>query len=213
MADDFSVIGRIRTSRGKAYPVVLDKTAFGTRFKVTDSSVPMLAALLREFPNDLNRALGSVGYWLRAVIRGALNHGGRPYASWRERAGISIPHGRRKGDEARSGVNSTPDQPFGALVQAVGYLREKAKFQVSIGWLSKAAARLGGMLQAGFRTRVTHRMRRKFIKSGYSLGAKPEIETPARPLIRPVYNAMLPRIGPRIEARIQKYLRERRLAA
>lgn len=211
MAEDFSVIGRIRTSRGKAYPVVLDKTAFGTRFKVTDSSVPMLAALLREFPNDLNRALGSVGYWVRAVIRGALNHEGRPYADWPPVEEISFSRRDKAGGWSMAD-NPFQGQPFGALVQAVGYLREKAKFQVSIGWLSKAAARLGGMLQAGFRTRVTHLMRRRFIRAGYRLG-KSEIVSPARPLIRPVYSAVEPRIGARIEARIQKYLRERRLAA
>lgn len=211
MSEEFTVIGRIRTAKGRSYPVVLDRASrFGTRFQVTDASVPALAALVRDFPEELNKALGSLGYWLRAAVKGALRHGGRPYAGWPPRVPLALSRREKSGSWARSAL---PEQPFGDLERAVGYLAEDYKFQVSTGWLSKAAARLAGKLQAGFRTRITASMRRKFIREGYRLGGKGEIAAPARPVIRPVYDALKHKFGPRIEARIQKYMRERRLAA
>ena len=58
MSEEFTVIGRIRTAKGRSYPVVLDRASrFGTRFQVTDASVPALAALVRDFPEELNKAL------------------------------------------------------------------------------------------------------------------------------------------------------------
>ncbi len=182
----------------------------GTLYRINDEITPAMAMLARTFPAELNKALSSLGWILRKKVRESMRAGGPPGTSWAKSAGIGKIHHR--GDRAWRTRASNPNQgAFGHLYMAVGYLRDKAAQRVSIGFLSKESARYAVWVQEGFRTGITARMRRLFSARGLKLSGKGSIETPARPLIGPVFRAVEDQIGPYIEAKIASYLQEKRM--
>lgn len=107
---------------------------------------------------------------------------------------------------------------FGRLGGAVRYRLEKAKLQVQIGWLNASAARYGravaiggrgtrGVFQYRGRQPVTPQMRKAFWAAGVPLAADTRfIGQEERPLIKPVFDQVAPRIRPLIEQRVAFYL-------
>jgi len=182
----------------------------GTLYRINDGITPAMAMLARTFPAELNRALASLGWILRKKMREAIRAGGPPGTSWPKSAGIGKL--QRRGDRAWRTRASNPNTGhFGHLYMAVAYLREKSAQRVRIGFLSKESARYAVWVQQGFRTGVTAKMRRLFSARGLKISGKSNIETPARPLVGPVFRAVEDQIGPYIEAKISLYLREKRM--
>ena len=184
----------------------------GTLFKINDTATPYLAMLVRTFPVEVNKALGSLGWTLRTKMREAMRAGGVG-GGWPKHAGIGRLN-QKVGDRARSTRAANPHTGlFGHLYMAIGYRRDKANMRVQIGFLSKRSANLAARLQEGFETPITEKMRRLYSLRGLKLSAKGSIKTPARPLVAPVYQAVQGQIGPFIEAKLLEYLnRSRRFA-
>ncbi|MGE4554466.1 MAG: hypothetical protein AB7D57_15245, partial [Desulfovibrionaceae bacterium] len=129
----------------------------GTIIGVEDSAGPYLDRLARELPDEFDRALRHVGWWLRGEIKQAMDDGGRPYATW---TGLSELQGSHRLDLAleRGGFirrGLLDERPFGHLSAAIGYRFEKSQRRVLVGWLSRKAAGYAARLQQGFTTRVT----------------------------------------------------------
>jgi len=182
----------------------------GTLFRINDTVTPAMAMLARTFPAELNKALASLGWILRKKVREAMRAGGPPGTNWPKSAGIGKL--QKRGDRAWRTRASNPNTGhFGHLYMAVGYMREKSLQRVRVGFLSKESARYAVWVQQGFKTGVTARMRGLFSARGLKIGKKTSIETPARPLVEPVFRAVEDQIAPYIEAKIASYLVEKRL--
>lgn len=176
----------------------------GTLFRINDNTTPYMAMLVRTFPAEVNKALGSLGWYLRDKVREAIRAEG-PGGGWAKHAGIGKIHIR--GDRAwRTRAANPHSGLFGHLYMAVGYRRDKANMRVQIGFLSKRSAGLAAKLQEGFSTPVTDKMRRLYSLHGIKLRAKGTITTPARPLIAPVYQEVQGEIVPYIEGKILDYI-------
>ena len=191
------------TIKGRKYPFI----DVGTMIRINDEAQPYLAHLARTFPNEFNRALRHVGWWLHRELKEACYKGGSPGQHWPE---LSLVQKGRWFEYAsgRRNIRSLTPWAFGRLVYAIGYKHEPEKQRVRIGWLSKSAARRAAELQQGFETKITPKMRRFWWALDAPLSKKTTLRTPARPLIEPMFKAKEHEIKERIEKRILGYLKK-----
>ncbi|MBU1040139.1 MAG: hypothetical protein KKF77_03445 [Proteobacteria bacterium] len=181
----------------------------GTLFEINDAVAPYMAMLARNFPGEVNKALGSLGYHLRKTMREAMRAGGVG-GSWPKHAGIKRLN-RKIGDRAWRTRSANPhDGLFGHLYMAIGYRRNQANMRVQIGFLSRRSSHLAEKLQSGFETPITAKMRRLYSVRGLKLSKKRAVVTPARPLVGPVFQLTRHTYEPFIEARVLKYLNNAR---
>ncbi|MFZ5586141.1 MAG: hypothetical protein ACOZHQ_09450 [Thermodesulfobacteriota bacterium] len=194
---------------GREYPFIAFGGAGGSMLTVNDTAAPYLAHLAKTFPGEFSRALRHVGWWLRQELKDAAYKGGVAGVNWPP---LTTLHKLRVLDRAkaedmggRMRRGLTPWH-FGHIAKAIGYKYEPGVPRVRIGWLSRSSARLGAMVQAGFSTPVTPKMRRFF----WAVGARPPagnvIASPARPLVFPMFLATRGEVLHRIELRVYEYL-------
>ncbi len=187
------------TIHGRSYPFL----SGGTTIRITDTALPFLAFLARNFPAEVNKALGHVGWWLRGEMQEAVYRDAPPSGGmW---PSLSMIQRLRTLDDLKGAFKSPATHAFGKLVKALGYRRDKRLMMVQVGWLSKASAFRAAILQKGFSTRVTPRMRRFFAAAGAGIPSG-RIESPGRDLINPVFTANRREIGRRIERKVGEYL-------
>ncbi|WP_018125701.1 hypothetical protein [Desulfovibrio oxyclinae] len=175
----------------------------GARVAIRDTTAPFMAFLVRTFPSEFNRALGSAGWWLQQEIKNTVYDEDPPGENWPELSEIQQ---QRVLDDAKGHFRQPATHAYGQLVKAVGYRRDKRLMRVRVGWLSPAAARRAWSLQRGFSTRVTDKMRRFFGAAGLPIPAEDTIESPPRDLITPVYEGSRDEVFERIEQKISYYL-------
>jgi len=182
--------------------------ASGSMLEIKDGVTPFLAYCARTFPNELNKALGHIGWWMRRKIQDAVYEEDPPGANWP--AISDIQRMRTLDDVKRERLGKQLRAPathaFGQLVKAIGYKRDKTLMRVRIGWLSKAAAAKAAKLQAGFSTPVTGKMKRFFAAAGLGIPEGGTIRTEGRELIRPMFETSRQEVMERIEMKIEGYL-------
>ncbi len=176
--------------------------------EIRDGVTPFLAYCARTFPNEMNKALGHIGWWMRKRIQEAVYKEKPQGTHWP--ALSDIQRMRTLDDVKRERLGKSLRAPathaFGQLVKAVGYKRDKALMRVRIGWLSRAAAAKAAKLQAGFSTPVTLKMKRFFAAAGLGIPEGGSIRTEGRELIRPMFEASQREVMQRIEDKIHSYL-------
>ena len=188
---------------GRTYPFIAERTG-ATLFKINDTTTPLLDFLALSLPKEFNKALGSLGFWIRNELKGGVDKGGPTGLDWPD---LSRVQSYRILDDAKGGKQRAPaTHPFSTLNRALAYKLNKDSMSVHIGWLSKSAARYGARLQAGFDTPITEKMRRFFYAADFGLIKTGSIRTPGRPLMLPVFEHVEAQIPQRIEAKIAEYL-------
>lgn len=201
----------------------------GSGVSVHDEATPFLRYLAAAFPNEFNRALRHVGWYLRGRIQqGIKSHspGGRrfkdtsdvqKYRMLDEMRGrhklFSIKTQRQLGwkrmkNRVIKGSDDELGSVFGRLLGAVVFRHDKASMRMEIGWVSSSAMQLARKLQGGGRMPITARQRRFYWAGGIPLSKdKLFFELPARPVIAPVYDAEAgPKMARRIEERVRMIL-------
>lgn len=172
--------------------------------KINDEATPFLKRAAGQLPREFDRALKSVGWWLRGEIKEGIKSGapgGQPYKPYSSIT-TSKKFDRRKGIWRRG-----PHQPMGRLYSAVQYRFYKDSRRVIVGWITRSAERLGTIQETGKTMAITPRMRRYFWASGFPLSAgKTHIYIPKRPTIGPEYIENAPKIPGYIENKIWNYL-------
>lgn len=176
------------------------------RVEITDSASPWLEWAAKEFPKFAASALKSTGWMMQKEIKKGITSrapGGRPYPA-------SIPAGKRKlfdkafGKEPKARYN-----PMGRLRQAIGYQFDKRRQEVTVGWLSISAVRLGKRLEEGFSIPVSERMRTALAAVGIATSSKHFTVLP-RPTIGPMYDVLESQIYPYMEGKIWEYVQGNR---
>ncbi|MBC16555.1 MAG: hypothetical protein CL942_05830 [Desulfovibrio sp.] len=181
--------------------------ATGSMIEIRDGITPYMSYLVQTFPDELNKALGHIGWWMRRRIQDAVYEEDPPGTNWPELSDIQ--RLRTLDDIKRERLGKRLRAPathaFGQLVRAIGYKRDKHLMRVRVGWLSKAAASRAARLQAGFSTPVTPKMKRFFAAAGLPIPSG-SIKTEGRELIQPVFDATKGEVMQRIEDKVHGYL-------
>lgn len=211
---DFGHVATV-TMRGRTHKLFGDRSGL-LSMEVSDSSEPFLNWLSRKFPKEFQRALSSVGWWMRGQMQEDIYQGGPPGASWPELSRLTR---QRWLDLAKDAVNATHGKdgkvfrvkdptpwPYGRLVKAIGYARARSKDAVHVGWLSWNAARLAERLQEGESVKVSPKMRGLFAGAERPIPSG-TIEIPARPVMAPFLRAYRRQIRDHVERKIDGYLR------
>lgn len=199
-----------RISAGKGLSAVAP-----TIIRIDDKAMPYLAWMAASLPRMFNRALKSIGWWMRGQIRKGMateNPGG--IMKWPALSRVTQTRvldayrGLRKKKRGRGYIRPrrfkfSKLKAGGKLYQAVVY--RAANMQVQIGWMTPSAAKAGQLFQTSFERPVTPKMRRFFNVAGLKLGAGP-IKHPARELIKPVYDASQTEILRRITLNIERQM-------
>jgi len=193
-------------------PVYFDK-AFGVRLDVLDGGGDYLRHLAREFPNEFNRALKSIGYQLRVKMLTALRQGGSRSAKWAGVSGVKDqPNPAVKGGaslrrtRARSFYGQLGRAGGMAGKSPIAYVVSRADQSVKVGWMSFQSRKLAAKIQQGFDIPVTTKMRKHFFASGLGL-EKGSIRVPGRPLVQPVWDDEGKDLLRKFELRIHAYVR------
>lgn len=193
-------------------PVYFDKT-FGVRLDILDGGGEYLRHLAKEFPDEFNRALKSIGYQLRGKMVAALRQGGSRSARWQKIAGVkeeqdaAVKGGERlRRTRARSFYGQLGSAGGQAGKSPIAYVVSKADSTVKVGWMSFQSRKLAVKIQAGFDIPVTTKMRRHFFASGLGLD-KSTINVPGRPLVQPVWDDEGKELLRKFELRIHAYIR------
>lgn len=163
-------------------PSALNPVARGAAglVRLEDDAGPWLRHFIANFPRETNRALGSVGFYLRRQAVAAVKRGG-VHGEWEERSVVQragllrgvgkvkkLKRGKRKGYysqrynaplEARGSLESMAEASrfgaspwaFGKAQAAIRYKLDAANKRVTMGWISPSAARYGAAVQAGLR--------------------------------------------------------------
>lgn len=185
----------------------------GTMLRIEDEAGPYLADMARLFPAEMRRSLRATGFWLKGELAKAMRTGNVPGTSWPRKASrawqnfnyVKSAAERSEGDPFAN--SRRPGRVYGDLWRAVGYWQGRDDMTVQIGFRSRPAARMMGMLQAGVTTAVTPRVRRAAFALGLPLSkGKTVLKIPARPVVAPLYRHLHAQIIRRIETRLQVLL-------
>lgn len=180
-------------------------------------AIENMEILLKAFPQYAERAVASAlkseGFRLRDLIRTAIKTGGPDGGKWEKlnpHTGI-ISMGKKrsiknykmvwkgkKGNKRRvrqykDVMLSTKTAPLSKLAGAVRYNYDADTQMVSIGFLQYAGVsagmlKLAGMHAKGFKTKITPKMRKMLFALGFPVKSSTStLETPARPVIEPVF--------------------------
>jgi hypothetical protein len=180
-------------------------------------AIENMADLLKALPKEAERAkvsaLKSEGYRLRELIKEAIRRGGPEGDTWdklnphtgvlsRAKKG-SVKNYKmvwkgQKGSKKRvrqykDVMLSTRSMPLLKMAAATRYKYDKDMDMVSIGFIQRAGVsdnmlKLAGMHAKGFKTRITPKMRKMLFALGFPIKKSTTIlETPARPVIEPIF--------------------------
>jgi len=182
-----------------------------TLFKFEDNITPYLKRILDKNPNYINKAIGSLGWFLRKKSLDVINTGSGSGITWHPLSDIQGKHqfsiNSRLKNKRRNVYSDGVGKFYGRLGRAIVYRKNKQNFSLSMGFLSRSASRISVLLQAGKKTKVTPKMRRLFYVSGYSL-TKNEIIQPARPLIQNIFDYHKKNFSKYIEYKIRQYYKK-----
>lgn len=178
--------------------------------KIIDTATPFLNKIAKNNPRYMDRAIKSAGWWMRKKIKEGIRSGapgGRPYKPYSE-VTISRRLDAMRGRKGMRKRRLTADhKPLGRLYSAVRYKFYADSHRVLVGWISRSAERLGTIQEEGGKVRVTPKMRRFFLASGFIMNPnKKVIEIPARPTIEPEYRENRREIPRYIENKIWSYM-------
>lgn len=168
---------------------------------IIDSATPFLQGLADTKPEWMRKALKSVGWMMQQEIKRGIRSGapgGKKYVE-----GMSTAR-RREIDDQKDGPKKSY-RTLGKLVNAVGYQYKPTAQEVTVGWLSSSAVRLGTWQEKGVKEPVNMGMRRLFLSAGVGL-TKSMIEIPARPTFDPMAEYLEPKITPYLEEKIASYV-------
>jgi hypothetical protein len=186
-----------------------------------DNVGAFLGAVGKQMPQQVSKALSSIGWHLHKQMKQAIKDGGPLGEHWPELSGVTKRSRVAGGFELfyRKAAHHTF---YGALARTIGYYRpELPALKVSVGWLSLAAAKRGEQLQRGFTTKPTRKQRwlftasarwdkrREFLRSGSIFPMKKDsITVPGRNLVAPVYARQQQNILPIMERKLKLYMRK-----
>lgn len=180
-------------------------------------AIENMEILLKAFPQYADRAVASAlkseGYRLRNLVKAAIRAGGTDGSKWEKlnpHTGIlarakkgTVKNYRtvwkgQKGSKKRvrqykDVMLSTKSAPLSKLAGAVRYDYDPNDQMMSIGFIqsggvSPAMIKLAGMHAKGFKTKITPRSRRMMFALGFPVKkSTTTLETPARPVIEPIF--------------------------
>lgn len=166
--------------------------------EITDYATSWLEWAAKEFPKFTASALKSTGWMMQKEIKAGITRkapGGKAYLP-------TMPAKKRKLFEQAFGRTPKGQYPvMGKLRQAIGYEFNKNRQEVTVGWLSISAVRIGKRLEEGFRTPVSDKMRLALASVG--IFTRSDVwDVPPRPTIGPMFDYLEPRIQPYLEEKI-----------
>lgn len=202
-------------------------------------AIENMSALLKAFPQHAEwataSALKSEGYRLKGLIQNAIRRGGvdgewdklNPHTGvlarakkgwvkntksvWKGQKGS-----KRRVNQYKEVMLSTRTAPLSKLAGAVRYKYDDDMQMVDIGFIQSAGVsdsmlRLARMHAEGYKTPVTPRMRKMLFALGFPVKkTTTKLETPARPVIEPIFEQERDNIMGNIErkfiAAINRYL-------
>lgn len=175
------------------------------KIQYEDQATPFLQRVIAEKPKWLGSALKAAGFWAHKEIKAGIKSGapgGKQYAR------LMPAYMRRKLENAFGNSTRSTYRPLEKMAQAVGYDKSKANAgEVTVGWLSRSAVRVGTKQEKGFFTTVTERLRNVFHMAGIKLLAgKTQIAVTARPTygpMKPVVEKGAPR---QVELKLINYM-------
>jgi hypothetical protein len=180
-------------------------------------AIENMEILLKAFPQYADRAVASAlkseGYRLRNLIKAAIRAGGTDGKKWEKlnpHTGVLARAKKgyvknykmvwkgQKGSKKRvrqykEVMLSTRSAPLSKLAGAVRYNYDPADQMMSIGFIqsggvSPAMIKLAGMHAKGFQTNITPKMRKMLFALGFPVKkSTSKLESPARPVIEPVF--------------------------
>lgn len=180
-------------------------------------AIENMAALLKALPKEAERAkvsaLKSEGWRLRELVKAAIRAGGPNGDKWEKlnpHTGVlsrakkgSVKNYKmvwkgQKGSKKRvrqykGFMLSTRSAPLSKLSGAVRYQYDDDLDMVSIGFIRNAGVsdgmlKLAGMHAKGFTTKITPKMRKMLFALGFPVKkSTTTLESPARPVIEPVF--------------------------
>lgn len=185
-----------------------------------------LDALAEQYPGLAKRAvrsaLKSEGYRLKDELQQNIRPGGPDSADWPPLSNYyeKMARGKRRRYKRRQIGRFSPDAmhpsakvPMLKIRSGIRYKVDPDMDLVSIGFVDMRpkALRLLSMLQEGFTTPVTEKMRRWFFALGLPISpATKELKSPPRPLVGPVFSEQKDRIAKNLPkkffANMQRYM-------
>ena len=191
----------VMTQSGRRYP--FHDGPMHIRMDVADGGGAYLRHLADTWPKEFARALKSAGFQLRKSLQDDIYAGGPKEQRWSPLSGMQA---LGVVDDAKGRHRVPRTHPMGRLVRAVGYRYNQNTQSVRVGWLSHQAAKMGGILQPGFDTQVTPRMRRFLWAIGVPV-AKAALRTPPRDLFDTVIRHREREIHNYVERRVHEFVR------
>jgi hypothetical protein len=193
---------------------------------VQDMATPWLRYMMQMQPEYLRKSMKSLGWYMQKEIKAGIKSkspGGSSYTPFmdpriraqlegkRERSAV-LQH-LAQGSRAYRGIAKYQTMhitgrrrqyaPMGKLKNAIGYQYDDAAKQLKVGWLSKAAVRLGEIMENGGTKTVTPALRKYYWAHGVPINNdKTVIKIPARPTIEPMRKVLLPQMVPYIEKKM-----------
>ncbi|WP_276691260.1 hypothetical protein [Acidaminococcus massiliensis] len=170
-----------------------------------DQISPAIQKALKTNEKWLRWASKSVGWYAQKRIKEEVATGSPGGESYEER----LPRGARKALST-----TAPKMWYGKLRNAIGY--EYDNGVVRIGWTSRTSSIEGKKQEEGFIRNVTPTLRAWWAKAAQDSkgklinlsSGKDEIEVPARPVFEPVQKKLEAEIGPYVEQKVEKYIKE-----
>ena len=173
-----------------------------------DAGIDNLDDLMAAFSNlakrAVNSALSSEGFRLKNILQRAISTGGPEGAKWEKLSAYYTRLSKGGQGKWRRLSSKTRNKRRGAGIDfprpekspllkfkgGIRYVVEKQDAMVRVGFVNPSAQfeKMLGMAATGFKTSVTRKMQKSFFGLGLPLVAG-EIESPARPLIDPVFAA------------------------
>lgn len=199
-------------------------------------AIENMEALLKALPKEAERAkasaLKSEGWRLSGLVKEAIRRGGPDGKKWdklnphtgvlsRAKKGSVKNYkmvwkgqkgSKKRGRQYKGSILSTRTRPLGKLAGAVRYKYDKDMDMVSIGFIQNAGVsesmlKLAGLHAKGSKTKITARSRIMLFALGFPVKkSTTTLETPARPVIEPIFQQEKDNILINIERKFFKNL-------
>lgn len=167
---------------------------------IMDEVSPFIKELLRTNKTFFRRASKSLGWWITDETKKEIAKGAPGGVAFKKRT----PWKRVRSSLADARKKKASTKWYGQIRRAFGY--EFHDGVVDIGWYTSTAAKYGNMQEAGFRTKVSNKMRLLYQKADVPLSGKKEIINPARPIWGPVTRDKFPKIPEYLDKKVIEYL-------
>ncbi len=204
---------------------------------IEDGATPYLKYLANTFPNEMRKALKSLGWWMQQKMKKETLAGAPGGVTLSPLSGIQRVRlldaiKRRKKTKAGkfSGtarpmkaayLAATEDmKPYGKkLPNAIRYVYSDAEMAVTFGFVTPSAKSFGRMMAGGWRGKanvwgskgnqvVTEPMRKLFAAAGIFLKRGSVLRSPARPMVDPILARYRSDIPVYIEDKVSAWLRK-----